>query len=150
MATKTTNYHQIFYQFKVPAVMLVIIVLLTTIPGCDDDKLSAKTILLTSATWRFDFVAHPTPTSQAFFSTFYIGFELTFNADGTYSGIIPADTSDPNFDGVWKFNEMETEVNLDEGTSDDQVLLIEELTEGSFIFMILDDNIVLYTISMRH
>jgi len=127
---------------------LLLAVLLSTIPGCDDDKLSPNTTLLTSAPWKFNFVTHPDSTIQAFYSTFYVGFGVTFNVDGTYSGTIPADPSDPTFDGVWKFNETETEVILDEGT-DETVLQIEELTEDSFIFMI-PDEIQMLSISMRH
>ena len=103
----------------------------------DDDE-TPRIELLTSGTWNFSRVAGIQPpgvVDPSEIDDIFLGFKITFNSDGTYSGEIN-DPSDPIFNGIWEADTAVTEITLDPGTADAQTLTVNELTASSLQLVI--------------
>jgi hypothetical protein len=131
-------------QLKFLSYLMAALVMITTV-GCDDDDDddidpgSTKSEMLTAGVWQGDKVYY-----QGTDFTDLIKNELDitkttikFNSNGTYRATI---SGEPEETGTWKFMANETQILLDEGDQDDELLVdinrftaTEIWVEGNFI-----------------
>ena len=124
---------------KLLSLMLMMAFVMFSITSCDDDDGAVtNTQLLTSAPWIFQSLSTGDAMLDASLSLLFNGFNITFSADGTYTVNFPADPTSGG-PGVWRFNVEETQLVLDEGTTNELVITIITLNSTTFVFTITED-----------
>lgn len=114
------------------------VLLMALLSGCTT-QLETRTTHLTSGTWQFQSLSNPDLDSDTrdFFNALLSLADFNYMEDGTYL-LTFADSTLDNANGTWRFNNDATQLILDEGTDDETINTIIDLSEQLLVFSYMD------------